>query len=640
MSTQTHIPKTPGAGRKGGLPRAWLTSWLTSSPVTSWLPLLFIIALMLLLNACGGSGSASSNASDGEVVIGLTDAAGDSASYTVDVRSLSLTRSDGVEVETLPLVTRVDFAQYTDLTEFLTAATVPGGVYTQARMTLDYRNADIRVEDPSGNLVPVGQIVDADGNPLETLSVDIRLDDRNALLITPGTPAHITLDFDLKASNRVDFSGAEPVLTVAPFMVADVEFDHPKPHRLRGALDSVAPEAHHFTLRLRPFHHPLRGDHRRFGAIKVFTGGDAVFDIDGQSYQGDEGLRALAAQPPLTAVIAIGDMQRREGRMLFVAKQVYAGSSVPNGDADVATGHVISRNGNSLQLKGATLLRRDGSVVFNDVIRIELANSTVVKKQFSTQSFGIGDISVGQRLTVFGQLGGDASTGFVLDATQGTARMLLTTVGGDVAQTASPLALNLHHIGPRPVALFDFSGTGVDSANDADPGFYEVDTGSLPLAGIALNEPLKVRGFVRGFGQAPEDFDARTLVQIANVKALMSIDWSPASNTAISDLRDDGMLLSLSGVGRFHHVVRRGVFTDLEGFANAPRITPPASGEGVYVIIDRQATALAFRRFADFSRALGRHLDNGAAVRSLKVNGHFDDSQVIMTARGIRIHLQ
>ena len=35
-------------------------------------------------------------------------------------------------VETLPATTRIDFAQYVDLTEFFTAATIPNGDYVAA----------------------------------------------------------------------------------------------------------------------------------------------------------------------------------------------------------------------------------------------------------------------------------------------------------------------------------------------------------------------------------------------------------------------------------------------------------------------------------------------------------------------------
>ena len=57
----------------------------------------------------------------------LTDAAGDFLSYTVDVQSLTLARRDGTVVETLPVTTRVNFADYVEMTEFFTGATIPSG---------------------------------------------------------------------------------------------------------------------------------------------------------------------------------------------------------------------------------------------------------------------------------------------------------------------------------------------------------------------------------------------------------------------------------------------------------------------------------------------------------------------------------
>jgi hypothetical protein len=40
-----------------------------------------------------------------------------------------------------------------DLTEFVTAATIPSGTYVSATLNLDYTNADIQVDD--GNGAPV-----------------------------------------------------------------------------------------------------------------------------------------------------------------------------------------------------------------------------------------------------------------------------------------------------------------------------------------------------------------------------------------------------------------------------------------------------------------------------------------------------
>jgi hypothetical protein len=611
-----------------------------------WQIMLLFVFLTFIFSITGGCSNSTSADDDGssEVIIGLTDAEGDHATYTVDVLSLTLTKSNGVVVETLPLNTRVDFAQYTELTEFLTAATVPNGVYTKASMVLDYSNADIQVEDADGNIIPVTTILDIDGNAIDTLAVSVQLEDRDKLIIAPGIPAHITLDFDLKASNRVDFSGVEPVLTVAPFLVADVELENPKPHRLRGPLVSVDVANETFKLVLRPFRHALAEDKRRFGSLNVHVKTDTVYEINDVSFTGIVGLEELAAQEKFTAVIVLGELKRINDRRAFVATQVYAGSSVPNGEFDVASGHVIARSGDTVLLKGVTLLRANGSVVFNDTISIELAATTLVKKQLSTANHDISEISVGQRLTVFGEISDDAvsadvASDVIMDATNGKARMLLTTVNGSIVQTDSPLAVDVKNIGRRAVDLFDFSGTGVDASTDADADFYEINTGTLDLSNLVVNEPIKVRGFVRDFGLAPEDFDAHSLVLVANAKALMMLNWEPASNTAISEINDTGITLNLTGTGRFHHVIRLGVLTDLNGFMQSPVLIPNVSGKGVFVIIGQQS-AQVFLDFNRFSESLARHLNNSANVKTIKVKGHFNDDNVTMTVRGLRVVLR
>ncbi len=599
----------------------------------------FFALLFSITSGCDNSNPAEAIAESGEVIIGLTDAEGDPATYTVDVLSLTLTKKNGAVVETLPLNTRVDFAQYTELTEFLTAATVPNGVYIKASLVLDYRNADIQVEDAVGNIVAINTILDIDGNAVETLEVSVQLEGRDKLVVAPGIPAHITLDFDLKASNRVDFSGAEPVLTVAPFLVADVELENPKPHRLRGPLASVNVEKETFKLVLRPFRHVLAEDKRRFGSLNVQVETATVYEINGVSFSGSAGLEELATQEKFTAVIVLGELKRKNDRRFFVAKQIYVGSSVPNSDTDVVNGHVIARSGNTVILRGVTVLRANGRAAFKDSIRIELAATTLVKKQLSTADHDISEISVGQRLTVFGKISNDAADGLTMDATSGKARMLLTTVNGVIVQTDSPLAVDVKNIGKRTISLFDFSGTGVDANNDADADFYEVNTAALDLTGLVVNEAVKVIGFVRGFGLAPEDFDAHSLALVANAKALMMVNWKPANNAAISDISDRSITLNLTDTGRFHHVVRRGVRTELNDFEQSPVLLPNTSGNGVFVIAQKRSVQV-FKDFTIFSEALARHMNNAANVKTVKAKGHFNDDNVTMTVRGLRVDLR
>src|SRR5712671_5613533 len=107
-------------------------------------------ATALSLSACR-----SSTDEMGVVGISLTDTAGDFLSYTVDVTSLTLTKADDTVVQALPQRARVDFARLVDLSEFVTAVTIPSGNYVSATLSLDYTNADIQVDDGNGVPVPV-----------------------------------------------------------------------------------------------------------------------------------------------------------------------------------------------------------------------------------------------------------------------------------------------------------------------------------------------------------------------------------------------------------------------------------------------------------------------------------------------------
>ena len=476
-----------------------------------WVNIFFfmsLVASLLLLSACGGGASTSDS---GEVQIGLTDAKGDFATYTVDVVSLTLVKQNGQVVETLPLTTRVDFTQYTDLTEFLTAATVPNGVYTKATMKLDYSNADIWVEDATGAAKKVTNIVDSNGAAVTELSVSVKLADRNRLLVAPGIPAHLTLDFDLKASNSVAFDVNDvPTITVAPFLLAEVDAKTPKKHRVRGPLKAVDVTDSSFKMYIHPFRHRLSNSVRHFGVLTVKNSANTVYEINGTAYKGTAGLDEMALLPLRTGVIVKGDVKLNPRR--FVAREVYAGTSVPGGTLDVVRGSVMARQGNTLTVTGGTLIRADGTVSFRENITVLLDPSTTVSKQLSTSTYAITDISVGQRITVFGTASVDNAGAVTLDASNGYARMHVSVVRGAVIGT--PFILNASTINGRNVTLYDFSGTGIDAANDAKFDFYEIDTGTLNTSSFIVNSKVAVGGFVKPFATAPADFEAITIVGV------------------------------------------------------------------------------------------------------------------------------
>lgn len=593
------------------------------------------IVAILGLAACGGSGS-SSTGSTGVVNIGLTDAAGDFLSYTVDVTSLTLTKANGTVVETLPQKTRVDFAQYAELTEFLTGATIPAGDYVGATLHVDYTNADIEVDDGNGTPVPVAaaDIRDSAGNPLTTLALTVKLDNAKHLVIAPGIPALVDLDFNLAASNQVDMSTpTAPIVTVDPVLVADVNPDLPKPHRIRGPLDSVDTAAGSFTLVLRPFH-LLQGD---FGPLTFLTDGNTHYEINRTAYSGSAGLAVLAQQPRLTATVAIGTLIPGSGK--FLATEVYAGTSVAFGTSDVITGNVVARSGNVLTVQGATLARSTGTLGFRDTVNVTVAGTTKVTGQtLAGANLDTSSISVGQRVTVLGTLDlGGAN----MDASSGLVRLLITQLNGTVNSTASGnVAMTLARIDGRAIGLFNFTGTGT-SGNDANPNSYQVATGTLSLAGIANGTPLKVRGFVQPFGQATasDDFNAITLINVTNAPATLVVGWPSLEAAPFNSYNVDGLVLNLTQAGTMHDVYRAGVDTTL-ALTDTPTVQAVDPLRGLFAI-GAHGSVQVYTKLADYQQALQAGLLAGQKARGFVAGGgNYTDNTKTLTARGMLTVLQ
>ncbi|RJP79049.1 MAG: DUF4382 domain-containing protein [Desulfobacteraceae bacterium] len=609
--------------------------------VFGWFGIGLLLGIMGLTGCSSDQASDSATTENGELVISLTDAEGDFSSYTVDVLSINLTKQNGSVVSTLPVTTRVDFAQYTEMTEFLTVGTIPSGVYTEASLTLDYQNADIWVENDDGGLVKVNTIVDEDGNPITTMTVSVHLEDDNSLLIAPGIPAHLTLDFDLTSSNKVTFANdGTSVLTVEPILIADIDPENPKTHRMRGPLGRVDVAAGTFELMLRPFYHVIAGNDRRFGSLMVTTLESTVYDINGRQYEGSAGLTAMDDLTAYTAVVVIGDLKFNPYR--FEATEVTTGTSVPGGSLDAVTGNVISREGNTVVVKGATLIRNDGSVVFHDILTVLIDDATTVKRQLSKDEFSIRDISVGQRLTVFGVLTSSDIDSLELDATgenQGYIRMLLTTVRGTVVSDTPVLTLDLQSIDARRISIFDFSGTGIDVDHDTDPDHYEVNTGTLDLSSYGTNDTLKARGFVNGFGQAPADFTAQTIVDVANVRSFMRVTWAPPSTAPFQALSSEKIVLTKDNHGKFHHLGRAGVIVDLDDMAAETTIQPQSATQGRFLIQYRESRQF-FTTFESFITRLENHLEDGKKVHNLFATGLFDPASAILTADCIEFRIK
>ena len=609
-----------------------------------------LFAAAALVTACGGGGDGGSGMSSNApppvstacadcstVYVAITDADGDFLGYTVDVVSLKLRKANGSTVETLPATTRIDFAQYVDLTEFFTAATIPNGAYVGATLRLDYSNADIAVEQ---NGAPVAaRAVDAQGTALGVVDVNVTLDNRHQLQVAPGRPSLFTLDFNLAASNSVDLATTPATVTVTPALVASLEPVDEKDLRVRGPLVSVDAAAGSYVVDLRPFH--MRS--MRYGQVTVHTNADTTFEIDGTNYTGSAGLAALNSAGTGTVTAAFGTLTTANRE--FNATTVFAGSSVPGVGVDTVIGQVLARSGDVLTVRGATVVRNsDGARYARGTVKLTLSPNTRVIKGGTVPARVVpsGMISVGQSIEAFGTavpVSSAAMSGdWTLDATAGRVRMNLTPIYGFVNQAGvGSMILKLESIAGRKVSAFDFAGTGASAAQDADPMNYEVATSALDVSRFNVGQPTKIIGYPTPFGAAPPDFDARTLVDFPRMPAMMKLAWFPAGTTApFSSQEATGLVLNLANpdLGRTHFITIGPRIVDLTRLPASPSIVPPDSGPTAYLIVVRDESH-SFRDFGDFVADLGVRLNGTTSMTSFTASGSFNGDSNVFTARSI-----
>lgn len=602
-----------------------------------------ILLIMLgLFSACGGGNGgadmaaavagcdpsdAATAAECGTLLVGITDADGDFLSYTVDVVSLELEMENGRTVETLPAATRIDFAQYVELTEFVSASSVPPGTYVAGRITLDYSDAAIFVE--SDGTAKEAIVIDDAGNAPTRMTLDIRLDDRERLVITRGRPSLLHVDFDLAASHDVDFVPTPAIVTAAPFIIAEIDPVESKDIRVRGPVIDVDADSMTYTVAIRPFH-DRNGD---FGRVEVHVTDETEFEVNEIMFAGGAGLRALAAAGTGTPSVAQGSLNVAE--RLFTAAIVLAGRSVPGSDTDAVTGSVIARSGNELRVRGATVILDDTRAFFRDDVLVTVGPGTKVFKRGNDALLGIAAISVAQAVTVRGNVTANDADRTHIDATQGAVRLHLTHLGGTV-NTVHPgqLEIDLRTINRRRAMVFDFAGTGQSPDLDADPDNYEVATGPLPPSQQATGKPVAVRGFPTAFGMAPPDFDGRTVVDYSDVRSALGVGWGGNGTSApFLSIGVDGLVLDHHNpdIDQRHYIKQGPVLIDLTALDSGTRIVPRRGGRAVYVIKAGERLR-QFIDFDDFVTALAESLNGATAARSLYARGQYDaDDNVFIT---------
>lgn len=620
-----------------------------------------ILLAALILGACGG-GSGTSAGSDpvpsavcdpdnantfdecGTVLVGFTDADGDFLNYTVDVLSLSLQTADGRTVETLPRDTRINFTDYVDLTELVTAASIPPATYVSGTISLQYGDAEVYVE--AAGEAKHAVVTDMSGVALEKTDLKIVLSNRDQLIVAKGRAALLQLDFDLGASHEVDITATPATAASEQFIVAEVHPVDEKDIRVRGPLVEVNEAERTYVVAIRPFHHRA-GD---FGKVTVHVTDDTEFEVNEEMFVGSEGLRALNAAGAGTPTIAKGTLNVAERE--FTAKIVLAGSSVPGIDRDAVVGNVIARTGNFLTIRGATIVPSDRRAHFHDDVVVEIGPDTKVFKDghraidLATSDLGIDAISIGQRVTIRGNQPGLATTDalapqILFDATQGSVRMHVTHLAG-IVNTVMPgqTDITLYSIDRRRVGIFDFSGTG-PADFDADPDNYEVRTGNLTLSNFSTGRPIVAYGFPTAFGAAPPDFAGRTLIDYTDVRSVLGIGWGATGTIApFLSVNSDGLLLNNENpdIDVRHYIKQGPVLIDLTELDSSTLIVPRETGRMLFSLKSADSLRL-YSDFDDFVADLGMSLDGSTAARSMYAYGRYDVDSNTLTAYKIGIYL-
>lgn len=572
------------------------------------------------LSKCAISDSTNSSNDCGQVVIALTDADGDFLAYSVNVTKLSLTRADGVEVDVLPTQTRIDFAQYVNLSEFITAATLPKGKYVRGKISLDYSSADIQVE--KDGLPHAAQMLDGSGHALTQTTLDIQLDKVKGLVVAPGIPAMLQLDFNLAASHHIDLSTTPISVTTEPFILASVDPKESRDFRVRGPLISVDMAASSYRIALRP----AFNQNGRHGGVDVFTTNDTRFDINGSAFNGSDGLTQLATLSTGSATLALGTFSRDTHK--FTAQEVYAGSSVPGGTLDALQGVVTARSGTVLTVRGGTLERATGTFAFRENVSVTIGEQTTVHKPRAHAAGVIADISVGQRVTVLGTLTRDPldpAANAIVDASAGYVVLRLSEVDGVVlSQTSSQINLDLQHIAGRKIDLFNFAGTGSDSAHDANPDDYEI---ALPPSFEHLynnGAPVRVLGYPAAFGGAPADFNAISVADFEQARAGIVVRWGDSGTAApFSTASNTELVIDLNNMdlGLLHHLIRGGISTDLKSLPASPTLV---AAEHFVIGMRTPTGVLMFTSLTAFETEFTARLTASNQVRELGVGGGYN----------------
>jgi len=639
--------------------------------------------LLLALTACNGTAV---------VTLTSTPSTDTFLSYRVGLVSIQLQTSSGrSSVSALPSSTTVDLAQLVNLSEVVGAAAVAQGNFAQAVVTLDYSSAQIVYDDGSVDgvaLTPLG----ANGQALGQVTLTLALDPSDQISIVSKSASHLSLDFNLAASNVINL--AQKTVTVMPMMAASASPIDTKLVRIRGPLSGVSTTNSVFTTGIVPFDFGAAGS----GSLQITPSTVTTYEINGAPSIGTAGLTQMAAlssgvmtevfgtlttstssddttddtattttcadgSTPTTGIN--GTLVCADGSaptttqdtaspttastsVSFAATQVLAGSSVQGSGFDRISGIVSGRSGNTLTIEDGTLLSNSGANTFvSGTSTINLGANTQVTTlgTGSAEANATQQISVGSAINAFGTVSTPSSSTATLDASAGRVRIGQTTASGLVTvQGTGTLSLSLTSLGGRSASAFDFTGTGTSPSYDASASDYQVTTGNLDLTNSTVGSPVEATGLVTAFGAAPPDFGTvSTLLDTTTINAELVVDWGGGTPAPFASYDSSQIVIdALNGSIGARHEIQIGAQTvNIVGLAQDPLIQPnPTASNAVFTIGHAvSGTFENFNTYAAFITQLQTELNGTVLVTGITALGQYTTTSYIFSASSITLFL-
>ena len=158
------------------------------------------------------------------------------------------------------------------------------------------------------------------------------------------------------------------------------------------------------------------------------------------------------------------------------------------------------------------------------------------------------------------------------------------------------------------------------------------------MAGLQSGDPVKLRGTVKAFGTAPDDYSAQTLWDVSAIDAQLIIHYdAEGGSNALTALSDSSITLDISASPYRHHIIQAGVLTDLSEQTATLQINA-AAGRGLFALVQRGEVQM-FREFADFSAALDQAVTAGQAIIKVTAHGSYNNQAMSLDTSRLQIRL-